>query len=694
METKLKFSRRRFLAISAITGAAGAGLLIGFELQGREDEAKKLPSKLFEPNAWLRIEPNDMVTIQVAKSEMGQGVLTALAMLVAEELDVDWARVCVEQAPPDPRYGDQLTDGSSSVAESFPVLRRVGAEARTLLVAAAARVWSVDRTACHTEKGEVVHAASGRRLSYGRLAGAAAALTTPTGAIGLKDPTHFHLVGVPTPRLDTPGKVDGSAVFGLDVRVPGMLFATIARCPVLGGSVAHFDAARARAVLGVRQVVQVPSGVAVVAEHTWAAIRGRAALDITWNDGENTQLDSGGIRRRMATEAQRSSDEEDAGGAGAVRSIEAVYELPYLAHAMMEPLNCTARVEGNRCEVWVGTQDPRLAQLRASSESGAPQENVVVHLPFMGGGFGRRAGVDVVAEAVQVARAIGKPVQVVWTREDDLQHDTYRPATYHHLRGGVDAAGLPVAWRHTLVGASAGNRLTAGADLPYNVLAEVHDRPIELGVPVGIWRAVSYSHNTFAVESFLDELAAAGQRDPYELRLELLERFPRLKAVVRLAGEKAGWGTPLPAGRGRGIAACMFQISATAVAEVAEVSVAVDGSLQVHRVVCAVDCGRVINPLGAEAQAEGAIVYGLTAALKGEITLAHGRVQQGNFHDYPLLRMDEMPAIEVHFVPSEDGPYGLGEPALPAIAPAVANAIFAATGRRVRRLPIRPEDLR
>jgi isoquinoline 1-oxidoreductase beta subunit len=698
--TKLALSRRRFLVISATTAAAGASLFIGVHFVSSRDSGRKRSSHTFAPNIWVRIDPGSTVTITVAKSEMGQGVLTALAMVVAEELDADWSKVRVMQAPADTRYGNQVTDGSSSVSSTYPTLRAAGALARAYLVAAAAQTWGVDHTTCRTERGMVIHSASGRRLVYGDLTDTAARLpanATTLAAMKLKDVTRFTLIGTRAAKVDTPAKSDGSARFGLDIRLPGMHYAVVARCPFLGGSVKSFDASAANAVRDVLQVVQVPSGVAVVAQNTWAAMQGRRALRVTWDPGPNAQLDTTHLRAQLAIQVQTLWQAAGPAPAGANRTLEADYEAPFLAHAAMEPLNCTADVHGNRCEVWAPTQAPQDAQGAVAQAIGLPYEAVTVHVTFMGGGFGRRRYSDFVAESAQLSKAIGAPVQVVWTRDDDLQHDFYRPAAAHRLRATLDAQGLPLSWTHVVATLSNhGEPATDAADLPYSIPAandtHISGAEIAAAVPTGIWRSFNYSHTIFAIESFIDEIAAVNGLDPYALRKRLLDGNTRFLGLIQLAAGKSGWGTALPPGWGRGMAICNFN-SETAVAEVAEVSVGNDGSVRVQRVVCAVDCGLVINPAIAEAQIEGAVVYGLSAALNDEMSLAGGRFQQSNFHDYPLLRMNEMPSIEVYFMPSTDPPTGLGEPALPPIAPAVANAIYAATGKRVRRLPIRAADL-
>ena len=686
--SRATINRREFLETGV---AAGASLLIGFHLPAFDRGA----AKPFKPNAWIEIGPDGVVTIWTGRSEMGQGVKTAMPMIVAEELEADWTRVQVAQADADPAYGDQFTVGSRSVRSGFEPLRQAGAAAREMLVGAAALTWKVPREACRARNGMVEHVATGRRLGYGDLAALAATLPVPADP-PLKPSSEFRILGTRVPRVDTPDKVDGAAVFGLDVRVPGMVYATVARCPVFGGRVKSFDPAPALAVPGVQRVVQISSGVAVVADRTWAAFAGKKALKIEWDEGKVAQWSSDGVWRAFTAAAERSGEvvrtvgDVDAGFKGAARTIEATYQAPYLAHACMEPMNCTAQVRGDACEIWAPTQNPQGIERAAAKLTGLPVEAITVHVTYLGGGFGRRGGpMDYATEAVELAKQIAAPVQVVWTREDDIQNAVYRPATYNVLRGGLDARGAPVAWSHRLVGPEGGSfLLTRGADeliypVPHFRLERVIEDP---GVPVAPWRGVGPSQNGWVVESFVDELAHAAGKDPYAYRRELVAGHPRLVQVLDLAAERAGWSSPPPAGRARGIA--LWQFGDTFLAQVAEVSVAGDGAVRVHRVVCAMDCGVVVNPAGVEAQVQSAIIYGLTAALYGEITLDRGRVTQSNFTDYRMLGLAECPELEVHLVRSDAAPGGVGEAGLPPIAPALCNAIFAGTGKRIRKLPI------
>ena len=707
MSAPSDLSRREFLET---TGFVGAGLVIGFRLPagGRFAAAPAAP---FAPNAWLRISPDNSVLIVVDRSEMGQGVATALPMLVAEELDADWTKVKIDSAPADksytnPLFGFQGTGGSTSVRAGYTPLRKAGAAAREMLVAAAAQTWGVDKVECRAELGAVIHTRSKRRATYGQLAAKAASLPVPQDP-ALKSPKDWKILGHRVKRLDTPAKVDGSAQFGIDVKVPGMLVAVVARCPTIGGKVASFDAARAKAVPGVKDVVQISSGVAVVADGYWNAKKGRDALDVKWDDGPNAQVSSASISQLLTQTAQkpgaqaRHDGDPDGALGGSANKVEAAYELPFLAHATMEPMNCTAHVRADGVDIWAPTQFQTGAQGIGAKIGGVPPEKVQVHTTYLGGGFGRRFELDFIQEALETSKAVGAPVKVVWSREDDTQHDQYRPVSYHAFHAGLDASGKPVAWTHRIVAPSIMARVfpqtikngldeeavEGGVGMPYaigNVHVDYH-MP-DTGIPVGFWRSVNNTFNAFAVESFIDELAHAAKKDPYEYRRDLLGKAPRHLGVLNLAASKAGWSTPLPAGRSRGIA--VWKSFDTYVAEVAEISMGPDGTPRVHRVVCAVDCGPVVNPSIVEAQMESAIVYGLTAALWGEITLDKGRVQQSNFNNYLMVRMGDMPRVAVHIVPSSDAQGGAGEPGTPPIAPAVCNAIFAATGKRIRKLPI------
>jgi isoquinoline 1-oxidoreductase beta subunit len=715
MSEVLNLSRRRFLKVGAL---AGGGLVLGVYLPELAGQTK---GKIFAPNAFVRVGTDDIITVIVNHSEMGQGPYTSVPMLVAEELEADWSKVRFEAAPVDPAYnhsvyGLQMTGGSTSTWSEWERVRKAGAAARVMLVAAAAQTWKVEPSDCRAENGFVSHAASGRKLSYGQLAEAASRLKPPE-KVTLKDPKDFKIVGKPTKRLDTPDKTNGKAVFGLDVSVPGMLVAVVARPPVFGGKVKSFDAARAKAVPGVRQVVEIDRGVAVVADGFWPAKQGREALEVVWDEGPHASLDSRTQGEQYAELAKRpgvvAHKEGDTAAAltKAAKTFEAVYDLPYLAHATMEPMNAVADVRADSCEVWTGTQFQTVDRDEAAKAAGLKPEQVKLHTMLCGGGFGRRAVPDAhfVREAVQISKAIKAPVKVVWTREDDMRGGFYRPRAYHSVRAGLDASGALVAWQQRIVSQSilAGTPFEAalvkggldetaveGAkDIPYqipNVLVDWQKAPG--GVPVLWWRSVGHSHTAFVVETFLDELAHAAGKDPFEFRRALLAKHPRHKRVLELVAEKAGWGKPLPEGRGRGIA--VHESFGSYVAHVAEVSITKAGTPRVHRVVCAIDCGPVVNPDTIRAQLEGGVAFGLTAALYGEISFEKGRVKQRNFHDYPMLRMNEMPAVEPHIVPSTEKMGGVGEPGVPTVAPAVANALFALTGKRIRRLPIRGEDLK
>jgi len=719
MSAPAMVGRREFLKTGA---AVGGGLLVSWYLPLPSAGAERAAAgeNQVALNAFVRIGTDESVTVIASHSEMGQGVYTSLPMLLNEELEADWSKIRVEAAPVDkvynhPIFGMQMTGGSTTSPAEWERYRKMGALARTMLVAAAAQQWKVDAASCQVEKGVVLHRATGQRATYGSLANAAAQLTPPA-EVKLKDAKSFTLIGKPTRRLDTPSKTNGSAQFGLDVSLPGMLTAVVARPPVFGGKVAKFDASEALKVPGVKAVEQVESGVAVIAERFWPAKVGRDKLVVEWDLGPNAGMSTEQMTRDFAEQAKspgvvaKKTGDPEGALKTAAKTITAEYDVPYLAHAMMEPLNCVVDLHADGCEIWTGTQFETVDRANAAQVAGLPPEKVQIHTTLLGGGFGRRANPasDFVREAVHVAKVAKAPVKVVWTREDDLQGGWYRPMWHDRFVAGLDANGEPLAWTHTIVGQSImqgtlfeafgikdgvdSTSVEGAADLLYgvpNLLVDLHSPKI--GVPVQWWRSVGHSHTGFSVEAFLDEVAHAGGKDPYELRRKLLANQPRMLAVLDLAAQKANWGAKLPAGVGRGIAG-HFSFDSY-VAQVVEASVAKDGAVRVHRVVCAVDCGTVINPDTVKAQMEGGIVFGLTAALKTEITLKNGRVEQTNFHDYQMLRIFESPKIEVYIVPSNANPTGVGEPGVPPVAPALANAIFAVTGKRIRRLPIRASDL-
>jgi len=735
-------TRRDFLKAGA---AGGASLLIGFYLPAHGAE---VTGKSFAPNAFIEIRPNGDIHLWVARSEMGQGPRTSLAMILAEELDADWSRVKIEQGDLDPKYGDQTTGGSLSIRSSWDPLRQAGATARAMLVTAAANTWSVPTSECMTRNSTVLHAKTKRQLGYGQLATKAAALPVPKD-IPPKDFKNYHIVGTKKKRVDGQFIVIGEAHYGIDTKVPGMLYATVARPPVFGGRVKKFDATSALAVPGVQKVVEVPTvempplfgeerkensghqhylwgGVAVVADSTWQAIAGRRALVVDWDSGagadENTEKQRATcaeLVKGYGKELRKIGDPE-AAFAGAAKKVEAEYELPFLAHATMEPPNCTASVRDGKCEVWVPVQNPGGLGAALVSALALPASAITIHVTLLGGGFGRRLNIDYGVEAALISRAVGGPVKVQWTREDDLRHDYYRPMSHHRLRAGLDAQSKVAAWLHHVAApttdgvylggdvADTGGTELASIGIPNGTVPNylLEQSFLHTVVPRGYWRSVDVSWNHFAVQSFIDEVAAASKKDPLELRRQLIAtkqppageggdekpvNLDRLRRVLDLAAEKSGWGKPLPAGRGRGVAALYSW--GTYIAQVAEVTVAKDGNVHVDRVVVAIDCGEVINPDMVVAQMEGGIVFGLTAALYGEITIEGGQTQQSNFNNYTMLRIKEMPRVEVHIVPSHEAPGGCGEPPVPSIAPAVANAIFAATGKRLRRLPFQTQEL-
>lgn len=712
-------NRRDFLKAGALLGA---GLTLAFHLPTVRGGRMRMPTaagEAFAPNAFIRVAPDETVTVVVKHLEMGQGVHTGLPALVAEELEVPWERIRVAAAPADHTLYNNLlwgpmqgTGGSTAMANSYEQLRRAAAVAREMLIAAAAEVWQVKPETLKAEAGHVVHGSGLRRISYGNLAAYAALQEVPE-SVALKAPADFKVIGKGFKRTDSRAKADGSAKFGLDVYLPGMLTAVVARPPRFGARLQSFDAAPALAVPGVKAVFQVPSGVAVVATDTWAAMKGRKALTVDWAGGD--PLDSAAIFAdyRMRAKAPglpaRQKGDAEAHLVGAERKLCVEFRVPYLAHSPMEPLNCVVHIGADGCDIWTGDQFHTMDQRNAAAVLGLAAEQVRIHTTFAGGSFGRRANAqsDYVVEAVQVAKRVAKdlgvPVKTLWTREDDVRGGFYRPCYLHQMEAALDADGKPLAWTQRIVGQSivAGTPFAAGmiqdgvdstsvegaANLPYaipNLKVDLHST--ELPVPVLWWRSVGSTHTAFVTEVFIDELAHAAGADPYQYRRALLQDHPRHLAVLDLAADKAGWGKPLPAGWGRGIA--VHESFNSYVAEVAEVSVQADGGYKVERVVCAVDCGVAVTPDVVRAQMEGGIGFGLSAALFGEITLKEGGVEQSNFHDYRVLRMADMPRVEVHIVPSQSSPSGVGEPGVPPIAPAVVNALFAASGKRIRTLPI------
>jgi isoquinoline 1-oxidoreductase beta subunit len=670
----------------------------------------------FAPNAFVRIDRDGTVVLVMHKVEMGQGTYTAMTMLLAEELEVDPAKVRLLHAPADnslyadPLLGGQVTGGSTSVRGAWQPLREAGATVRTMLVGAAAQAWSVDAGECIAANGAVTHAASRRTLHYGELVDAAAKLPVPEN-VALKPTSAFRVIGKAVPRVDSPAKVDGSAAFGIDARVPNMLIGTVAASPVPGGRLRTVDEQAALAVPGVRKVLRLEGAIAVLGDHMHAARQGLAAAKPQWKDGRYARLTTARIVAEMDAASKRGGvvarNDGDAPArlARAARKVEAIYQMPFLAHATMEPMNCLVDLRADGCDLWCGTQVPALAQGAAAKLTGLPLERVRVHNHYLGGGFGRRLEVDYVIQAVAFAKLAGQPVKIVWSREEDIQHDMYRPYYLDRIGAVLGQDGNPVAWHHRITGSSIMARFAPASiqdgidsdavegarDMAYAV-PEVrveyvrHEPPI----PTAFWRGVGATHNVWVVESFIDELAHAAGKDPVDYRRTLLEKQPRLRAVLALAADRAGWGQPLPAVEGRRVGrgvSVQFAFGSY-MSQVAEVSVGADGDVRVHRVVCAVDCGQVVNPDGVVAQIQSGVVFGLGAALWNEITLADGRVQQSNFSDYRTLRIDETPRIEVHILPSRDSPGGIGEPGTSAIAPALTNAIHAATGRRIRKLPV------
>jgi isoquinoline 1-oxidoreductase beta subunit len=696
-------SRRDLLKLGAL---AGGGLLLGIGLGGCSKPAA-LGGAGGQPVAWLRIGGDDSITVFVDKSEMGQGVYTALTQLLAEELGVALEAIRVEAAPVAPEYvnnllGAQITGGSTSIRDGFEKLRKAGAQARTMLLQAAATHWGVAPGELRIDGGAVLHGKE--RLSYGALAEDAAKLPIPK-EITLKPATEFTLVGKPAKRIDTAAKLDGSATYGIDVKLPGMLHGAIAQCPTLGGKLASFDGSAAEAMPGVKKIVGVGNGVVVVADHYWQARKALEAVKITWDPGANANLGSQGIRSRLRNAATREGRGVRADGDAsaaiktAAKVVRATYELPLLAHATLEPQCCTADVRTDGADIHAPTQTQTIAQATAAAAAGLKPEQVKIHTTLLGGGFGRRLEVDVIPAAVLASKAVGKPVKVIWSREEDTTHDTYRPPAHDEVVGAFDASGKLVAWKLDLTGPSITARMfppvvatavdpfavEAAANFPYDVpnVAVNYNRE-EIGIDVGYWRSVSHALNCFVAESFIDELAHAAAQDPYAFRSGLLRKQPRFKRVLDEAASRAGWGKA-PAGHHQGIA--LMEGYGTYMAQVVEISMR-GNQLAIHRITCAVDCGQMVNPNIVDQQVEGSILFGLTAALWGEITLAKGQVQQRNFDSYRMLRLPEAPRIDVHLLASGEAPGGIGEPGTAVVGPALANAIFAATGKRLRSLPI------
>jgi isoquinoline 1-oxidoreductase subunit beta len=716
--------RRSFLVRGLTVGAAVAGgLLLGFTLPAAAHGKTGSPiggdatigerNGVFAPNAFIQIDRSGAVTLVMPKVEMGQGIYTAISMLIAEELEVPLESVVICHAPPDaklfmdPLLGGQVTGGSTSIRYAWEPMRKAGATARVLLIQAAAQKWKVDSASCRAEGGEVLHPASNRRISYGQLVDTAAALQAPK-SVTLKDSKDFKLIGKSVKRLDSPEKVNGAAVFGIDVRVPGMLYAVIVNCPVFGGTLASVSDQHALIIPGVRKVIRVDNAVAVLGDHTWAAKRGAAALDVKWYEGRTAGLSTAKVVQQLVDASKRDGavarKEGDIVKAfdNARMRVDSVYHQPFLAHATMEPVNCTVSVRPDGCDIWVGTQVPTRAVDTAMKITGLPADRITVHNHLLGGGFGRRAETDFIAQALKVGKQAGAPVKVTWTREEDVQHDMYRPHYYDTISAGLDANGKPIAWRHRVVGSSIVARFAppvfrngldpdaveVASELPYTLPNQLVDyvRQEPLDIPTAFWRGVGAMRSTFVVESFMDELAAQAKIDPVKYRMDLLGGAPRVRNVLKVASEKAGWGTALPNGQGRGVS--VMRAFGSFFAVVADVTVNTTGEVAVNRVVCAVDCGMVVNPNTIEAQIQGGIIFGITTALFSEITIKDGRVEQSNFTDYRMLRIHETPTIEVHIVKSAEAPGGIGEPGTAVIPAALTNAIYAATGKRLRQLPV------
>lgn len=687
-------SRRTFIKLS---GAAGAGLVIGAcvpvradgKSASKADKADK-SDKSFAPNVWVQIDPNGQTTITVSKVDIGQGVRTSMAMIVADELDVDWQDVKVVQAPGDSQtYGNQGVGGSGSTMGLWNSLRQAGAAARHMLLTAAAQAMSVQPGGCQVANGVVTHPGTNKKMTFGELAALAAALPAPeASAVKLKSPADWRIIGKPTKRVDNPDVVTGKAAYALDPKVPGALTAVIEMPHVFGSRPANVDDTATKAVQGVTHVLSSPFGVVVVAENTFAALKGRQALKIEWEKGPNANFSTQAMRDAMKAMVEAWPTPSD-------KAIEAQYELPYLAHACMEPLCCTVVPESGKATVYIGSQFPDGPRNAVARELGIERDQVTVNVTLAGGGFGRRSGQDFAQQAAWIAKQTGKPIRLQWTREDDIRHDNYRPSSHHACRAILGDDGLPTVIEHQFIQAG-GGRGRGGGDgyrnsgTWYKIPQSIRSAGVPSPVPNGAWRSVANSQFGFVIESFVDELAHAAGKDPYQYRKSLISN-PRLMKVLDAAAEKAGWGKPLPAGHAQGIAC--FSGWNSHIAHVAEVSVDKSGMVRVHKIVAAVDCGTEVNPLSIEAQLEGGAMDGITCALKARITVNGGGVVQSNWGDYDWLRIDEAPTVEIVHLPSGDGPGGMGEVGVPSSAPAVANAVFAATKKRMRRLPIRPQDL-
>jgi isoquinoline 1-oxidoreductase beta subunit len=715
---RTSISRREFLQKSL----AGAGLTIAISMTSsgcrlmRAEDLKKDTALMFSPNAWIQITPDETVKCILNKSEMGQGIYTSLPMIIADELEADWRNICFQAAPAgakyvDPTFGMQVTGGSTSIRHMFEPLRMAAAVAREMLIRAAAETWAVSVKECQALQGKVQHVKSGRSLTYGELCERASQLSVPQNP-PLKKEDQFRLIGKSMSRLDVWDKVNGSATFGTDVFVPGMLYSAIARPPAYGAKATSYDESAAERVPGVSKVVPIDRGIAVCADTLHAAWEGREALQIQWGKGSYAGLNNATLEKdfldHLNKQGVKAREEGDVKNAlrRAAKKAEATFILPYLAHVTMEPMNCTVYIRPDRCDLWNSTQNQTGILQLAQKITGLSADQIYVHTTYLGGGFGRRAEVDVVEEALQLAKATGKPIKIIWTREEDMQHDFYRPGNCCKIEAGIDGNGQITAWSHMIVAPSIFARIfpmmvrggvdpaaVEGIVEPYAVPnIQVEYVKIDTPVPVGFWRSVGSSHNAFTVESFMDELAHLARRDPLDFRLSHLKGQPRARLVLELAAEKAGWGKPIKEGRGLGIA---YHFSfGTHVAQVAEISAnEKDGSMKVHRVVCAVDCGQIVNPAIITAQMESGILMGLSASLKEKVDFAKGGVESANFYNYDILRIHEIPEIEVHIVKTPEKMGGIGEPGLPPIAPAVANAIFKATGIRVRRLPMTPETV-